>query len=204
MITIIDYGMGNLRSVQKAFELFCPKVEVTSSAKDIAAADKVVLPGVGAFGKAMEELQKKGLAGAIRDSIKIGKPFLGLCLGIQLLFSESEEAVGVKGLGILKGKVKRFKNTTGLKIPHMGWNRIAASSKGQGARILDGVPDGSYMYFVHSYYVEPEDKGVVLCETEYGDNFTSAIQKDNIYAFQFHPEKSQKFGLNIIKNFTEL
>jgi len=203
MITIIDYGMGNLRSVQKAFELFCPKVEVTSSAKDIAAADKVVLPGVGAFSKAMEELQKKGLAGAIRDSIKIGKPFLGICLGIQLLFSESEEAGRVKGLGILKGKVKRFKDTTGLKIPHMGWNRIA-TGKQQGARILDGVPDGSYMYFVHSYYVEPEDKDVVLCETGYGDNFTSAIQKDNICAFQFHPEKSQKIGLNIIKNFADL
>ncbi len=213
MITIIDYGMGNLRSVQKAFELFCPRVEVTSSAKDIAAADKVVLPGVGAFGKAMEELQKKGLVGAIRDSIKIGKPFLGICLGTQLLFSESEEAGGIKGLGILKGKVKRFKNTTGLKIPHMGWNRIAISDpepqgygagKQQGTRILDGVPDGSYMYFVHSYYVEPEDKGVVLCETGYGDNFTSAIQKDNICAFQFHPEKSQKIGLNIIKNFADL
>lgn len=204
MITIIDYGMGNLRSVQKAFELFCPKVEVTSSARDIAAADKVVLPGVGAFGKAMEELQKKGLVGAIRDSIKIGKPFLGICLGIQLLFSESEEAGGVKGLGILKGKVKRFKNTTGLKIPHMGWNKVVISHKSQATSILNGVPDGSYMYFVHSYYVEPEDKGVVLCETGYGDNFTSAIQKDNICAFQFHPEKSQKVGLNIIKNFADL
>lgn len=204
MITIIDYGMGNLRSVQKAFELFCPKVEVTSSAKDIAAADKVVLPGVGAFGKAMEELQKKGLVGAIRDSIKIGKPFLGICLGIQLLFSESEEAGGIKGLGILKGKVKRFKNTTGLKIPHMGWNKIKSEIRNPKPEILKNVPDGSYMYFVHSYYVEPEDKGVVLCETGYGDNFTSAIQKDNICAFQFHPEKSQKVGLNIIKNFADL
>ena len=204
MITIVDYGMGNLRSVQKAFELFCPKVMVSSSAKDIAAASKVVLPGVGAFGKAMEELQKKGLVGALKDAIKSGRPFLGICLGIQLLFPESEEAGQVKGLGILKGKVRKFKDSHGLKIPHMGWNRIKFKDQNSKCKVLEGVPDGSHMYFVHSYYVEPEDKEVVLCETEYGDIFASAIQKDNIYAFQFHPEKSQKIGLNIVKNFAEL
>ncbi len=204
MIVIVDYGMGNLRSVQKAFELFCPKVKVSSSAKDISAASKVVLPGVGAFGKAMEELQKKGLVGALKDAIKSGKPFLGICLGIQLLFLESEEAGRVKGLGILEGKVRKFDNSSGLKIPHMGWNRIKIKDQYSRSRILEGVPDESHMYFVHSYYVEPEDKDAVLCETEYGDIFASAIQKDNIYAFQFHPEKSQKIGLKIIENFTKL
>ncbi|MBU4312473.1 MAG: imidazole glycerol phosphate synthase subunit HisH [Candidatus Omnitrophica bacterium] len=204
MITIVDYGMGNLRSVQKAFELFCPKVRVSSSARDIAAASKVVLPGVGAFGKAMEELEKKGLVDALKDAIKSGRPFLGICLGIQLLFPESEEAGRVKGLGILKGKVRKFDNSLGLKIPHMGWNKIKFKDQDSRSRILEGVPDGSHMYFVHSYYVEPEDKDAVLCETEYGDIFASAIQKDNIYAFQFHPEKSQKIGLNIVKNFAEL
>ncbi len=204
MIAIIDYGMGNLRSVEKAFELYCPNVKVTSSAKDILEANKIILPGVGAFGKAMEELEKRGLIKSLLQAIKQGKPFLGICLGIQLLFSESEESGKVKGLGIFKGKVRRFQDLDGLKIPHMGWNRIDAKGNAQDKKILSNVLDGSFMYFVHSYYVEPEDKDIALCETEYGCTFTSGISKDNVYAFQFHPEKSQGIGLRIVKNFVEL
>jgi len=205
--------MGNLRSVQKAFEKFCSNVIVSSSANDILKADKIVLPGVGAFKVAMDELKKRGLIDPIKGSIEKGKPFLGICLGLQLLFSESEEGKKIKGLDIIKGKVKRFKEKDGLKIPHMGWNSIAAKStpyhKGTGqveqrAEILDGVKNGSYMYFVHSYYVAPEDKGVILCETDYGGNFTSGVRKDNVYGFQFHPEKSQTAGLKIIENFVNL
>ena len=212
MITIIDYGMGNLRSVQKAFELYCSEVRVSASINDILASDKIVLPGVGAFGKAMEELQKRNLVNIIVDIIEKGKPFLGICLGFQLLFSESEEGGRIEGLDILKGKVRKFKCMNGLKIPHMGWNRIESKIKnhpstslGTGkSKILDGISDGSYMYFVHSYYVEPEDRGIILCETEYGNIFTSGIHRDNIYAFQFHPEKSQSRGLRIVKNFVEI
>ncbi|MBU1006669.1 MAG: imidazole glycerol phosphate synthase subunit HisH [Candidatus Omnitrophica bacterium] len=204
MITIVDYGMGNLRSVQKAFELYCPKVKVSSSASDMLSADKVILPGVGAFGKAMEELNNRGLVEPIKACVKQGKPFLGICMGIQLLFPDSEEAKGVKGLGIFKGSVKRFSDNVGLKIPHMGWNRIKRASGREPVSVLKDVPDGSYMYFVHSYYVEPEDKSIVACETEYGRTFASGISKDNVYAFQFHPEKSQSAGLKIVKNFAEL
>ena len=211
MITIIDYGMGNLRSVQKAFELFYSKVKVTSSFKDILASNKVILPGVGAFGKAMEELKKRDLINVVRDIIEKGTPFLGICLGFQLLFSESEEGGRIKGLDILKGKVVRFKNLNGLKIPHMGWNKIRTpvsrrngANGGCGTTILNGVADESYMYFVHSYFVEPQDKDTVICETDYGRSFASGIQKDNIYAFQFHPEKSQARGLKIIKNFVDV
>lgn len=205
MITIIDYGMGNLRSVEKAVELFYSKVRVSSSAKDVFTSDKVILPGVGAFGKAMEELRKRDLIGAIRDIIKKGKPFLGICLGLQLLFSKSEEGGSLQhGLNILKGHVRRFRDADGLKIPHMGWNGIKIKNIESGTGILNGVPDGSFMYFVHSYFVEPTDKDIIICETDYGYNFTSGIRKDNIYAFQFHPEKSQRRGLEIIKNFVEL
>ena len=196
--------MGNLRSVQKAIELFCPDVKVSSSTRDILAAERIILPGVGAFGKAMEELRKRDLIKAILEVIKKGKPFLGMCLGLQLLFSESEEGGRVKGLGVLKGKVKRFNVGSDLKIPHMGWNEIGTRDKGQGTRVLEGVADGSFMYFVHSYYVEPEDRSMVLCETDYGVKFTSGIQKDNIIAFQFHPEKSQGVGLKIVENFVKL
>jgi len=204
MITIVDYGMGNLRSVQKAFELFCPQVRISESFKDVLASDKIILPGVGAFSKAMEELRKRDLVKAVIEAIKKGRPFLGICLGLQLLFTESEEGGKVKGLGVFKGRVVRFKDLNGLKIPHMGWNGIRRTKdEGRGA-ILDGVSNRSYMYFVHSYYVEPDDRKIVLCETDYGRTFTSGIQKDNIYAFQFHPEKSQHMGLKIIKNFTSL
>jgi glutamine amidotransferase len=201
MIIIIDYGMGNLRSVQKAFEKFCPDVIVSSSSKHVLKADKIVLPGVGAFRNAMAELDKRGLVDPIKKSIEKGKPFLGVCLGLQLLFSESSEGGSVKGLDIIKGRVLKFDDKNGLKVPHMGWNLIRNTQYAQRTTILDGVNDSSYMYFVHSYYVQPEEREVILCETDYGIIFTSGIHRDNIYAFQFHPEKSQAAGLRIIENF---
>ncbi|MFH1478180.1 MAG: imidazole glycerol phosphate synthase subunit HisH [Candidatus Omnitrophota bacterium] len=202
MITIIDYGMGNLRSVEKAFERFSKKVRISSAPEDIFSSDKIVLPGVGAFGKAMEELRKRNLVDTILKTIKNNVPFLGICLGLQLLFSESEEGGTPFGLDVFKGKVRLFKDIGDLKIPHMGWNSLDIAEKDN--KILKNVKSGSYMYFVHSYYVEPEDKSIILCSTDYGKPFTSGIHKDNVYAFQFHPEKSQKIGLNIIKNFVEL
>ena len=201
MIIIIDYGMGNLRSVQKAFEKFCPDVIVSSSSKHVLKADKIVLPGVGAFRNAMAELDKRGLVDPIKKSIEKGKPFLGVCLGLQLLFSESSEGGSVKGLDIIKGRVLKFDDKNGLKVPHMGLNLIRNTQYAQRTTILDGVNDSSYMYFVHSYYVQPEEREVILCETDYGIIFTSGIHRDNIYAFQFHPEKSQAAGLRIIENF---
>ena len=204
MITIIDYGMGNLRSVQKAVELFASKVKISGFYKDVLRSDKVILPGVGAFGKAMEELDKRGLRETVLSVVSKGKPFMGICLGMQLLFSDSEEADGVKGLDILKGRVKRFANVNGLKIPHMGWNEIRIGPKNRKSKIFQGIKDRSYMYFVHSYFVNAENDDAVLCKTEYGNTFVSGIQKDNIYAFQFHPEKSQTSGLRIIENFAKL
>jgi len=201
MITIVDYGMGNLRSVEKAFLLFHSNVRISSSSKDILSSDKIVLPGVGGFGKAMEELRKRDLIDSITEVIKKGRPFLGICLGLQLLFSESEEGGKIKGLDILKGKVRRFKDGDGLKIPHMGWNRIRITPR---TTIMDGIADGSYMYFVHSYVAEPKDKKIVLSTTDYGEIFTSGIHTENIYAFQFHPEKSQRLGLKIIENFVSV
>lgn len=205
MIAVIDYGMGNLRSVQKALEIAGANAKVTSRPEDIRKAEKIVFPGVGSFGEAMKELKRRGLVNPIKDAINEGKVFLGLCLGLQLLFDNSDEAPGVKGLGVLKGEVKRFRGK-GLKVPHMGWNNIVkgARGKGQGSRVLDGVPDNSYMYFVHSYYVKPKDKKIILTTTDYGMKFVSGIAKDNIYAFQFHPEKSQGLGLKILKNFVRL
>lgn len=204
MITVVDYGMGNLRSVQKALGLFYPNVKISSSPQEILASDKLVLPGVGAFDKAMEELRHRKLADSVVKFIETGRPFLGVCLGLQLLFEESEEGGKAKGLSILKGTVKKFKETKGLKIPHMGWNRIKLKIKDKKSKILNGIEDGTFMYFVHSYYVEPEDKGIILCQTKYGASFTSGVHKDNIYGFQFHPEKSQACGLKIVENFVKL
>lgn len=207
MIAVIDYGMGNLHSVQKALQAAGAKTRVTSDKKDLETCEKLVFPGVGAFGEAMKELRRLELVMPIREAIARGKPFLGLCLGLQLLFEKSDEAPGIKGLGILKGAVRKFRFTKdGLKVPHMGWNSIEAGqrAKGKGQRILGGVPDGSYMYFVHSYYVEPKEEGIVLATTDYGIRFASGIRKDNIYGFQFHPEKSQGLGLKILENFVRL
>lgn len=205
MIVVIDYGMGNLHSVRKALEVTGAKVKISSGPEDISNAGKIVFPGVGSFGPAMKELTRRKFVKPIKDAISEGKPFLGLCLGLQLLFERSEEAPGVKGLGVLAGEVKRFKAGK-LKVPHMGWNNIVRSSKliVGNPGILKNVPDNSYMYFVHSYYVKPKDKKVVLTTTNYGIDFASGVCKDNICAFQFHPEKSQLLGLKILKNFVGL
>jgi len=210
MIAIIDYGMGNLRSVQKGFERMGHEVVVTSDAKTILRASKVVLPGVGAFPDCMRNLREYGLLDVVHKSIGSGKPFLGICLGLQLLFSESEEFGISKGLDIIKGRVIRFKGPAfdasnpqfgALKVPHMGWNSISIKRR---APALQDVPDSSAVYFVHSFHVVPEDEDVIATTTSYGIEFVSSIWKDNIFAVQFHPEKSQTLGLSILKRFGEL
>lgn len=201
MIAIIDYDMGNLKSVSKAFETVGAEVCVTRDAKKIKDAEKIVLPGVGAFPKCMENLEQYGLIDPIKESIKSGKWFLGICLGLQLLFGSSEEHGGSKGMGILKGSVPRFKNKFAIKVPHMGWNSI---KKKNDPVLLKKIPDDSSFYFVHSYYVNPEDETIIATKTDYGIPFCSSIQKDNVLACQFHPEKSQKLGLRILENFTKL
>lgn len=199
MIAVIDYGMGNLRSVSKAIELVGGQVIVTSEPADVVGADAVVLPGVGAFGHAMDNLAERNLVTPVKQCVASGTPFLGICLGLQLLFDESEEDVGVKGLGIIPGSVRRFRTT--LKVPHMGWNELSIKKE---VPVLKNTPDGSFMYFVHSYYVDPEDTNVVATTTCYDQEFVSAIATDNIFATQFHPEKSAEKGLAILKEFCEL
>lgn len=197
MLAIIDYGMGNLRSVSKALEAAgAPDVRIVSEAKEILKADKIVLPGVGAMGEAIAALRRLRLIEPIKESI-FRKPFLGICLGLQLLFTESEEGGRVKGLGIFKGKVKRFSER--LKVPHMGWNQV--EQRNTGSPILEGIPDNSFFYFCHSYYVVPDDKSIIASKTGYGKEFVSSINKDNLFACQFHPEKSQAMGLRLLKNF---
>lgn len=202
MIAIIDYGMGNLRSVQKGFERMGHEAVITRDAKTILSASKVVLPGVGAFPDCMRNLREYGLVDVVQTSINSGKPFLGICLGLQLLFTESEEFGISKGLDIIKGRVVRFKGPefADLKIPHMGWNSVSIKRR---APALQDVPDNSNFYFVHSFHVVPEDKGVIATTTDYGFDFVSSIWKDNIFAAQFHPEKSQALGLSILKRFGE-
>lgn len=198
MIAIIDYGMGNLRSVHKAFEAVGHQAVVTRDACVIADASHVVLPGVGAFGDCMANLERYELIAPVQAAIQSGKPFLGICLGLQLLFTESEEFGTHKGLGIIPGRVKKFVLDPALKVPHMGWNDIAIVRP---APPFEGVATGSRCYFVHSYYVEPDDSAVIAAVTEYGRSFAAAVWKDNVVACQFHPEKSQRVGLQIIKNF---
>jgi len=199
MIAIVDYGMGNLRSVQKGFERVGFEAVVTGDPKMVRDAHAVVLPGVGAFGAAMERLKKSGLLEEIVRAIKTGKPYLGICLGLQLLFTESEEGGRYEGMDLIKGKVVRFKGD--LKVPHMGWNRIRIVKPNP---LLEGIPDGAYFYFLHSYYVVPEDFSVVAATTEYGVEFASMVWRDNLFATQFHPEKSQKLGLRMLENFGKL
>ncbi|MEK6531318.1 MAG: imidazole glycerol phosphate synthase subunit HisH [Deltaproteobacteria bacterium] len=200
MIAIIDYDMGNLRSVKKAFEKVGCEAVVTRDRNVIMDSGHVVLPGVGAFKDCMKNLQDFGLVEPILRCIEKGKPFLGICLGLQLLFEEGAEFGAHRGLGVIKGKVVRFPKNE-LKVPHMGWNDVRVEKD---SPLLNGLPTGTYFYFVHSYYAAPEDKGVVLTTTEYGLNFCSSILKDNIMACQFHPEKSQTAGLKVLKNFSEL
>ena len=198
MIAIIDYGMGNLRSVSKAFEAVGHQAVVTRDAKVIEIASHVVLPGVGAFGECMANLERYGLIDPVCATIQSGKPFLGICLGLQLLFTESEEFGAHKGLGIIPGKVRRFTIDPALKVPHMGWNQVNFQ---RNCPLFDGINDGAHWYFVHSYYVDPTDKAVAATTTTYGVQFASSIWRDNVVACQFHPEKSQSVGLRLIKNF---
>ncbi|MFH1269627.1 MAG: imidazole glycerol phosphate synthase subunit HisH [Candidatus Omnitrophota bacterium] len=202
MIAIIDYGMGNIHSVQKAVESMGAETIVTNKPDDIKSADKVILPGVGAFDDAMQELKKEGLITALSEHVKNKKIFLGICLGMQLLFEESEEARVSKGLGFLKGTVRKFEVKGGLKVPHMGWNQLQV--RNSACPLLKGVGSNSYVYFCHSYYPEPKDKSIIATATDYGIEFTSILWKDNIYGAQFHPEKSQETGLKILKNFVNL
>jgi imidazole glycerol-phosphate synthase subunit HisH len=200
MIAIVDYGMGNLRSVKKAFETLGFLLIVTRDPEEILNSSGLVLPGVGAFGDCMKNLEDFGLVEPINLFIKSRKPFLGICLGLQLLFEQSEESPNVRGLGILKGKVIRFPRfeTERLKVPHMGWNQVESEHP---LSLLKGIPKGSWFYFVHSYFPEPEDCSVIAGKTQYGVGFTSVVEKDNIFACQFHPEKSSTLGLKILENF---
>lgn len=201
MIVIVDYGMGNLRSVQKGFERIGSNALVSRDIKDIESADKLVLPGVGAFPECMKNLTHLGLVRPILDFLGSGKPFLGICLGLQLLFDESEEFGLNEGLKVIPGKVKAFSRGMGLKIPHMGWNQVIFKKD---VPIFEGIANGSFFYFVHSYFVEPALKSDIATETEYGVTFTSSIARNNIFALQFHPEKSQENGLKVLRNFSSL
>ena len=199
-IAIIDYQMGNLRSVQKGFEKVGHEAMITSDPAELAKAERIVLPGVGAFGDAIAELRRRNLVEPIKEAIASGKPFLGICLGLQLLFDVGYENGEYEGLGILRGKCVRFDLPHEFKVPHMGWNRGTIKRK---APILKDTADGTYFYFVHSYYVVPEDPSLVAIETDYGHPFCAAIWKDNLFATQFHPEKSQEEGLRLLRSFAE-
>jgi glutamine amidotransferase len=203
MIAIVDYGMGNLRSVEKALARVGHAPRVTRDPTVIAGADGVVLPGVGAFGACMGNLERFGLLPVLRQVIDRGTPFLGICLGMQVLFEESEEFGPVQGLGILPGRVVRFaaQGVGGLRVPHMGWNVLRRQEDGPDLPHLAGVVDGAYVYFVHSYYVVPRDRAIVATETPYGVPFASSVRRDNVFAVQWHPEKSQETGLRVLANF---
>jgi glutamine amidotransferase len=195
-VVVVDYGMGNLRSVSKAIEKIGTGVEVTGVPAKVRHAERLVLPGVGAFGKAVENLGSAGLLDAVLDFLQKERPFLGICLGLQLLFEGSEEEEEHSGLKVLSGKVKRF--GAGFKVPHMGWNAVKQVRE---TSLFDDVPDESYMYFVHSYYATPEDDEITVGTTQYGVSFSCAVQRGNMAGLQFHPEKSQALGLRVLENF---
>lgn len=201
MIAIIDYDAGNIRSVEKALLLLGQDVKITSDAGEILEADKVILPGVGAFGDAMSKLHTRGLTDVIRQTVENGTPFLGICLGLQLLFERSDEAPGVEGLGILPGEILRIPPQENLKIPHMGWNSLHLENNG---RLFKGVTEQAYVYFVHSYYLKAKEEEIVKASTEYGVHIHASVEKGNVFACQFHPEKSSDVGLQILRNFVEL
>ncbi len=201
MIAIIDYDAGNIASVLKAFEKIGAEVVLTRDPLVILEAEKIVLPGVGAFGDAMEKLKGYGLIGPIREAVAKNVPFLGICLGLQLIFESSEESPGVEGIGLLKGKILRIPDTEGLKIPHIGWNDLSVR---EGSRLFEGVGEHPYVYFVHSYYLKAENAGDVAATTEYGTLIHAAVESGNIFATQFHPEKSGDVGLRILENFAAL
>ena len=198
MVAVIDYDAGNIKSVEKAMMALGEDVAVTREKEEILAADHVILPGVGAFGDAMEKLHKYRLVEVIREVADRGTPFLGICLGLQLLFESSEESDGVDGLGILRGKIVRLPEDQGLKIPHIGWNSLWFPNKG---RLFEGVPEQSYVYFVHSYYLQAADEEIVTATTEYAATIHASVEKGNVYACQFHPEKSSDVGMRILRNF---
>ena len=201
MIAIIDYDAGNLKSVEKALEFLGQQTVVTRDRDEILAADKVVLPGVGAFGDAMDKLHKFNLVNTIYDVADKKMPFLGICLGLQLMFAESEESPGVAGLGLLKGRIRRIPASQGLKIPHMGWNSLEITP---GTRLFQGIGAEPYVYFVHSYYLEAENLEDVAAKTYYSVEIHAAVEHENLFACQFHPEKSSEVGLHILRNFAQL
>ena len=201
MVAIIDYDAGNIKSVEKAIQFLGEQAVITRDAEEILNASHVILPGVGAFGDAMEKLQRYDLIPVIKEVVKRQIPFLGICLGLQLLFDSSEETPGVEGLGILKGKIRRIPDQDDLKIPHIGWNSLTYPNKG---RLYQGIKEESYVYFVHSYYLEAEEEGIVMAQTEYGTNIHASVEKDNVFACQFHPEKSSTVGLKILENFLRI
>jgi len=201
MIVIIDYGMGNLRSVQKGIEKAGGEAVISSDPREMESSSGIILPGVGAFGRCMENLRKYDLVDTVKGIARSGKPFLGICLGLQLLFDESEEFGPVEGLGVLPGKVARFPESDTFKVPHMGWNGI---KKRADTKLLEGINDSEWFYFVHSYYVVPEREEDIATVTDYGVEFVSSVHRGNLFASQFHPEKSAEKGLLILKNFIDL
>ncbi|MBR5337402.1 MAG: imidazole glycerol phosphate synthase subunit HisH [Lachnospiraceae bacterium] len=201
MIAIIDYDAGNIKSVEKAMDHFGQEALITRDPRSIMGADKAILPGVGAFGDAMARLAEYDLISVIRDFVATGRPFLGICLGLQLLFEESDESPGVPGLSLLKGKILRLPDREGYKIPQIGWNSLELMNNG---RLFKGVDEGAFVYFVHSYYLKAEDPGIVTAVSEYTAPVHASVEKDNIFACQFHPEKSSDVGLKIIENFIHL
>lgn len=201
MIAIIDYDAGNMKSVEKALQFLGCEVIVTRDADILLNADKVILPGVGNFGDAMARLNEYGLVDVIHKIVDKGTPFLGICLGLQLLFDSSEESEGVKGLGILKGRIVKFPDKAGYKIPQIGWNSLEIKP---GAKLFKGIPNQSYVYFVHSYYLVAEDEDIVAATSDYAALVHASVEKDNVFACQFHPEKSSEVGLTILRNFAEL
>ena len=202
MIAIIDYGVGNLFSAEKAFAALGADVRVTSDESVIREATKIVLPGVGAFGDCMKNLEESGLIPVLKESVAAGKPLLGICVGLQVLFDGSEESPGAKGLGLIHGMVKKIQ-APGLKVPHMGWNSIKVREPREKLDLFRSLSDKPYVYFVHSYHAVPDDKSVITATTEYGETLTAAVALGNIQATQFHPEKSGDVGLAILKNFIE-
>ena len=201
MIAVIDYDAGNLKSVEKALIFLGETPVITRDREELLAADKVILPGVGAFGDAMDRLHQYGRVDVIKEVVKKGTPFLGICLGLQLMFESSEESPGVEGLGLLPGKILKIPETPGMKVPHMGWNSLKIDPN---SRLFKGIPDGNYVYFVHSYYLKAGSEDIVAATTEYGTHIHAAVEKGNLYACQFHPEKSSQTGLKILENFISL
>lgn len=201
MIAIIDYDAGNIKSVERALQKLGQEVIVTRDAETILSADKVILPGVGAFGDAMENLRRYHLDKVIYQVVDRNIPFLGICLGLQLLFEKSDESKGVEGLGILEGEICRIPDCEGLKIPHMGWNSLHLQNNG---RLFKDIDENAYVYFVHSYYLKAKDEKIVKATTEYSTHIHASVEKGNVFACQFHPEKSSDVGLQILKNFVEL